>query len=145
MEKGVFTKLSHIIPAVIIYYGAQVLIEGHQYIESGINAFVKMYFVIIGLMVLTAFLSALEAIYNTFQISKHRPIKGYIQVGKIIVYFICGILVFSIIFGKSPVYFLTGMGAMAAVLLLVFKDTILGLVSGIQLSANDMVRIGDWI
>ena len=96
-------------------------------------------------MVLTSFLKALNEIYMTQPISKDRPIKGYIQIVQILFYSIAFILILSVILGKSPIVLLTGIGALAAVLILVFKDTILGFVASIQLSANNMVRIGDWI
>lgn len=74
-----------------------------------------------------------------------KPIESYIQVVKIFLYFIGFIILFSILSGKNPMYFITGLGAASAILLLIFKDTILGFVASIQVSANDMVRIGDWI
>ncbi|MEH7113776.1 mechanosensitive ion channel domain-containing protein, partial [Neobacillus niacini] len=84
-------------------------------------------------------------IYQTFEISKIRPIKGYIQVVNIVVITVGIILLIADLIGKNPLIFLSGIGALSAVLLLVFKDSLLGLVAGIQLSANDMVRVGDWI
>lgn len=91
------------------------------------------------------FLNALYEIYQGFEVSKAKPVKGYIQVLKIIVIVIGVIIVISLLFDKSPIYLLGGLGAFSAVLLLIFKDPILGLVAGIQISANDMVRQGDWI
>lgn len=84
-------------------------------------------------------------IYNTFKVSKNKPIKGYIQVLQIMVYLFGAIIIIAHIIDKSPVIILSGVGALTAVLLIVFKDSLLGLVSGIQLSTNDMIRIGDWI
>ena len=74
-----------------------------------------------------------------------KPIGSYFQLGRIILYLISAILILSVLLGKSPIYFLSVFGAMSAVVLLIFKDTILGFVSSIQMSANDMVRVGDWI
>lgn len=91
------------------------------------------------------FLNALYDIYQGFEVSKSKPVKGYIQVLKIILYIIGAIIVISLLFDKSPIYLLGGLGAFSAVLLLIFKDPILGLVAGIQISANDMVRQGDWV
>lgn len=76
---------------------------------------------------------------------KDKPIDSYLQVVSIFLYFIAFIIVFSILTGKNPMYFVGGLGAASAILLLVFKDTIMGFVASIQVSANDMVRIGDWI
>jgi miniconductance mechanosensitive channel len=78
-------------------------------------------------------------------VSKSKPIKGYLQVFKIVLFIIGGIFVVSMLIGRSPVYLLGGLGAFSAVLLLIFRDPILGLVGGIQMSVNDMVRPGDWI
>ncbi len=91
------------------------------------------------------FLNAIYDIYQGFEISKAKPVKGYIQVLKIIVIVIGIIVIISLLFDKSPIYLLGGLGAFSAVLLLIFKDPILGLAAGIQISANDMVRQGDWI
>ena len=74
-----------------------------------------------------------------------KPIDSYLQVANILIFFICGILTFSILTGKSPITFLVSLGAASAVLMLVFKDSILGFVASIQVSMNDMVRVGDWI
>lgn len=76
---------------------------------------------------------------------KNRPMKGFIQVLQVLLFFIGGIVIIAIIVNKSPASLFAGLGASAAILMLVFKDSILGFVAGIQLSANDMVRPGDWI
>ena len=78
-------------------------------------------------------------------LSKNKPIKGYLQVTKISVYIVGGIVFIATIIGQSPLLLLSGIGALTAVILLVFKDSLLGLVAGIQLSSNDMIRLGDWI
>ncbi len=104
-----------------------------------------------GFMILTvamAFSAALDfanEVYNRRPDAGSRPIKGYLQVGKIIVYFASAILIIAALIDKSPLLLLSGLGAMAAVLMLVFKDTILSLVASVQLSSNDMLRVGDWI
>ncbi|MFO7863766.1 MAG: mechanosensitive ion channel, partial [Salinivirgaceae bacterium] len=97
------------------------------------------------LLVIDSFVNALHEIYTKAPISKDRPIKGYVQVVQIIVYFMGVITIIAVLIGKSPGTLLAGLGALAAVLMLVFKDSILGLVAGIQLSLNKMVKIGDWI
>jgi len=144
-EKGVFNKLSHLVPALLI----NALIEIPLNEFPGLVGFIKMAtnvsMVIIVTLVIISFINALNDIYQTTEISKQRSIKGYIQMVKIILYFISGLIILSILMHKNVGYFVTGLGAMAAVLMLVFKDPILGLVGSIQLSTNDMVRIGDWI
>jgi len=101
--------------------------------------------IFVGMLIIDAFLNSLHDAYQTLSISKERPIKGYIQSIKIIIYAFGIIFILSVILGKSPGALFASLGAIAAILILVFKDTILGFVSGIQLSANQMVKPGDWI
>ncbi len=92
-----------------------------------------------------ALLSAVNEIYSGFAISQGRPIKGYLQVLKIVVYGAAGIVLVAALLDQSPWFFLSGLGAMTAVLLLIFRDTLLSFVAGIQLTSNDLIRVGDWI
>ena len=92
-----------------------------------------------------AFIEAWHEIYKTLPISQHRHIKGYVQLVKIFVVIIAVLIVVSVIFKTDITRIVTGLGAMAAVLILVFKDTLLGLVASIQLSVNKMLKVGDWI
>ena len=142
LERQVFQKLSHIVPALIIYFFSNVFSEPLSIV---IQRLCVIYFILVGILVIDVLLNCLDDIYRTYEISKTRPIKGYIQVVKIIVYFVAGIVVIAILIGKSPWLLLSGIGALSAVLLIIFKDTLLGLVAGIQLSTNDMVALGDWI
>jgi miniconductance mechanosensitive channel len=141
VDRHVFRKLSHMVPAIIIYYFAPTFPDYQHLIEKGAIA----YSIIVGLAVINSLLNALNDIYQTYEISKVKPIKGYIQVIKIITITLGIILVIANMMGKNPLLLLSGIGALSAVLLLVFKDSLLGLVAGIQLTANDMVRVGDWI
>ncbi len=88
---------------------------------------------------------SISDIYNSFDVSKNRPMKGFMQVAKIIAIMICVLLVIGVLINKNMSDLLMGLGALSAVMMLVFKDPILGFVGGIQLTSNDMVRIGDWI
>jgi miniconductance mechanosensitive channel len=97
------------------------------------------------ILAINSFLNASLAIYNTHDISNRIPIKGLVQVVKIVIYFICGIFIISILLNKTPIYLFSSLGALTAVLMFIFKDAILGFVAGIQLSANQMVANGDWI
>ncbi|MEH7013972.1 mechanosensitive ion channel family protein [Neobacillus niacini] len=141
LERKVFHRLSHIVPAIIIYYFSSTFPDFQHLIEKGAIT----YIVFVGLMVINSFLKAFNDIYLTFEISKIKPIKGYIQVVQIIIFILGGIVVIAHWMGESPFILLSGIGALSAVLLIVFKDSLLGLVAGIQLAANDMVRVGDWI
>ena len=109
---------------------------------SGISL---IYLIFALLFAASAFLNSANSLYRKLDVSQNMPIKGFIQVAKIILWAIAIIFTLSVIMGKKPGYFLTGLGAMTAILLLIFKDSILGLVAGIQLSTNKMIRVGDWI
>ena len=141
LEQKVFHKLSHIVPAIIIYFAGSVFPNYQNLIEKA----ALTYIIVITLVVINALLNACDVIYRTFPVSKVRPIKGYIQVAKIILFIFGGIMIISNLIGQNPLIILSGLGALSAVLMLIFKDSILGLVAGVQLSSNDMVRVGDWI
>jgi miniconductance mechanosensitive channel len=104
-----------------------------------------LYMVAIGTVVVISFIEAWHKIYMTLPISQHRHIKGYVQLIKIFVILIALLIVISVVFKIDIRAIVTGLGAMAAVLILVFKDTLLGLVASIQLSADKMLKVGDWI
>lgn len=141
VEKRVFHRLSHIVPAIIIYFFASIFTS----YEAIIQKLALTYIFIIAIAVINSVLNAIDEIYRTFPVSKIRPIKGYITVVKIVLYIFGAILIISNLIGQNPVYILSGLGALSAVTMLIFKDSILGLVAGVQLSSNDMVRVGDWI
>jgi miniconductance mechanosensitive channel len=145
LERRVFNKLAHFAPALVLHYSIDLVFNMHPHIISLIHTLIYVYMTIVGMLVIVSFTKALHEIYQHTEVSKNRPIKGYIQLINIFIYFIAGIIIISFVTGNSPTKLLAGLGAMAAVLLLVFKDTILGLVASVQLSANNMVKIGDWI
>lgn len=144
-KRKVFEKLSHFAPAAILFFMLPLAFEGNERIISICINSVYIYMIIVSIMVLDSFLNSILDIYSSTEVSKEVPIKSFIQSLKIVVYFIAVILIISIIFSKTPIYFISGMGAFMAILLLVFKDVILGFVAGIQLSANKMLAHGDWI
>ncbi|WP_047985533.1 mechanosensitive ion channel family protein [Ornithinibacillus californiensis] len=141
LERKVFHRLSHIVPAIIIYNFAGTFPEYEELIIKLSNT----YIILVMLLVINSTLHAVNDIYRTFEVSKTRPIKGFIQVANIIFFVIGAILIIANLIGESPLVLLGGIGALSAVLMLVFQDSILGLVAGVQLSTNDMVRVGDWI
>ncbi|NQU88481.1 MAG: mechanosensitive ion channel [Mariniphaga sp.] len=155
VKSKVFSGLAHLVPAFIIFYLSDfasqpetlesLASDYYSLLEPFLLKLAKIYFAAIIVIVINRLLNAGNEIYNTTEYAHHRPIKGYIQLIKILAFFMAGILIVSVLLGKDPTYLLTGLGAMAAVLLLIFKDTILGFVASIQLSGNDMVKIGDWI
>ena len=144
VSRGVFNRLSHLAPALVIYALAGFVGQRTATVFT-IQRAAIVYMAIVGLLALDALLNALVDIYRTFEMSRRRPIRGFVQAAKIILYAIVGIIIISAIMGKSPSLLLGGLGAMTAVLMLIFKDSILGLVAGIQLSTNQMLHIGDWI
>ncbi len=143
LKHKVFQSLSHLASALVFYYS----VNFSQILEvtSLLTTFTNIYFVIIFVKVVSGTLRASNDIYLTTPYAASRSIKGYIQLVMILVYFIAIIFIVAFIFKKSPLGLLTGLTAFAAVLLLVFKDPILGLVASIQLSANNMLKPGDWI
>ncbi|HLP74663.1 MAG TPA: mechanosensitive ion channel domain-containing protein [Bacteroidales bacterium] len=145
LEQKVFTRLSHLAPAFVIWSMAGWALSSYPTWLIVVHKMTYIYVVIVGTVVVTSFINAWHEIYKTLPISAHRHIKGYVQLVKLIVYIITFLILFAVISKKDITAIVTGLGAMAAVLLLIFKDTILGLVASIQLSANDMIRIGDWI
>ncbi|HHW80336.1 MAG TPA: mechanosensitive ion channel, partial [Bacteroidales bacterium] len=112
-----------------------------QFFDKLANAYLVFYV----LWIITAVLSAFEDTLSEKESLKDKPLKSYFQVIKIFLYAIGGIILISILMSQNPSVLIGGLGAASAILMLVFKDTIMGFVSSIQLSANDMVRIGDWI
>ncbi|MCD4772557.1 MAG: mechanosensitive ion channel family protein [Bacteroidales bacterium] len=144
-EKKVFNRLAYLAPAIVINLLSPLVLPNYPVTSGFIQLVLNVYIVIIALSFFSSFLKAINQIYQKFEIAKSKPIKGYIQIILILLYVIGGIFIISILIGKSPTALLVGLGTVSAVLILVFKDSILGLVGGIQLSANEMVKIGDWI
>jgi miniconductance mechanosensitive channel len=146
LEKKVFNRMAFLLPGILIYQSIPSTLD--EFAPQVVNLALKLtniYIVFVFLLVINSFFNALYAVYQDTDYAKYHPIKGFIQVGKMIVFTIGALLILSYFFNQSPLVMLTGLGAFSAVLLLIFKDPILGFVGGIQLSANDMVRQGDWI
>jgi miniconductance mechanosensitive channel len=145
-EYKVFHRMALLIPGLLIRILApETLGEFGIKTVHVVQSLASIYIIWIFMFVILTFFKALHAIYKTLEVSKYRPIKPYLQVAAIIVYIIGGLLILAYVMDEKPVTFLAGLGAASAILMFVFKDAILGLIGGIQLSANDMVRPGDWI
>jgi miniconductance mechanosensitive channel len=145
LERKVFTRLSHLAPAIVLYIMLPLALEGYERLTTFTTNLLFIYIIIVGILVCNSFLNAVLDIYRTLPISREIPIKGFIQILKVVLFFIVGIFIISIILNKTPLFLFSGLGALTAVLLLIFKDAILGFVAGIQLAANKMVAHGDWI
>ncbi|MBW6497640.1 MAG: mechanosensitive ion channel family protein [Bacteroidales bacterium] len=144
-EKKVFSRMSHLAPVIVIFWFGRALMSEYPKLIEGINMLTNVYIIIVVTMVLFAIINAVGTIYEGYDISKSKPIKGFLQILKIFIGFLVAILILAMIMGRSPLYYLTGLGAASAILLLIFKDTILNFVGGVQVTANNMVQIGDWI
>lgn len=145
LERNVFAKLSHFAPAIVLYVMMPFALAGYDQLAEIATGVVVIYMILTGILVIDSFLNAVLDIYRTREVSKEIPIKSFIQILKVAVYFIAVIFIISVILNKTPLYFLSGLGALTAILMLIFKDAILGFVAGIQLAANKMVANGDWI
>ena len=142
VKTGFFEQLSHIIPPLIIIYFLQFY---PQNISTTITQIMGFWISIVIIKTLDKFLSSALYVYNSLDVSKDKPIKGYIQLIKMIVYILGFIVAVSVLMGVSPWGVLSGVGAFTAVLMFVFKDTILSLVASVQIVANDLFKVGDWI
>ena len=145
LQESFFLRLSHLAPAFIISALGQVVFAGYPMVIGLIDVLVNLYLVGIALWVFDALIDTFYKLYEESSFSTKLPLKGICQAIKILVNGTGIIFILSILLDKSPVYFFSGLGALTAVLLLVFKDVILGLVAGVQLTANNMVRKGDWV
>ncbi len=142
---GVFNRLTYLTPVAIIYYLSPKALSLYPALSEAITTIAQLAMVIIITLIIGAFIDALGKIYKTFEISKQISITSFVQLAKILLYFLCTIALVSITLDQSPAKLITGLGAMAAVLMFVFKDPIMGFAAGIQLSSNRMVSPGDWI
>ncbi len=144
-ERKVFRKLANVAPAFVLYYGIPLVPEIPGSLVELVQRATMVFVVLVLVLSLDGLLTALNDIYSTRPDANSRPIKGYLQILKIVIYVAAGILVVSTLVGQPPTLILGGFGAMTAVLLLVFKDTILSLVASIQITQYDIVAVGDWI
>ena len=146
MERRVFHRLSFLAPALVIHFLTPVVIPEREATISLIELAVRIYMMTMVMLVVFSVLDALNDIYQSYSISRTRPIKSFLQVIKIIIIIIYVVFIVTLLFIREQNFgWLAGLGAFSAVLLLVFRDPILGFTGGLQLAFNDMLRIGDWI
>lgn len=141
LEKKVFERIAHIPPVLIIHAFAPVFPVYEEWIRR--IAFSLIAFIVT--MVLFKVVDSADEIYKKYEVSKQRPIKGYLQVIKIFLSITVAIVIISTLIDRSPWVLLSGFGAATAIILLIFQNSIQGFIAGIQLATNNMVRIGDWI
>ena len=145
VDAKLFIRLAHLAPALVIYYGVDLIPDLNETISTLIRRLSASAIALVVALSVSSFLNAVDEIYSGLSDYRSRPIKGYLQLVKLAVGIITVVVIIATLFDKSPLLFLSGLGAMTAVLLLVFKDTILSLVASVQLTGNDMIRVGDWI
>ncbi|TXC78520.1 mechanosensitive ion channel family protein [Luteibaculum oceani] len=144
-KRKTFSWLSNIIPALLFQALVGFIFKDFPSWHHHVYDITSAYIIFVVVATLNSVISAIKEIMEDSDNFKDKPIDSYIQLGRIILFFIGGILIISTLLGKSPFVFLGAMGALSAVLLLIFKDTILGFVASIHISVNDMVRVGDWV
>jgi miniconductance mechanosensitive channel len=144
VHSRVFRWIAQLVPGMVLWVGGQAALRDSTASEA-VRILAEVYIIVVALLALNSLLNVCERIYRRFPVSREIPIKGFLQIVKILIFAAGAIFVVSSVIGKSPVLIFSGLGALTAVMMLIFKDAILGLVAGVQLTANRMVARGDWI
>ena len=146
-EFGLARRLSNVVPALIISAGVQFIPHIPEWLIAVVRNVSNSFIILTIALAFGSLLDLINYLYQNRNPEKARthPIKGYLQVSKILLYAIATVLIIATLIDRSPLILLSGLGAMAAVLMLIFQDTILSLVASVQISSNDMIRVGDWV
>lgn len=146
-DHKVTVHISRMVAPILIYVAIPIAFPEH--VDSNLLDFLRrlclIYILAVFLRFISVFLAAVYHVYSEREQYKDKPLKGLLQTAQVMLFFIGSIIIISILIDRNPMVLLTGLGASAAILILVFKDSIMGFVSGIQLSANNMLKVGDWI
>ena len=142
---GVITRCSHIVLAAIVHFLTPMIFAEYPQVIAASKVIINIYLIVITLLIIDSLLDFFRAVWDQLPAGKRFPSKSFVQAAKLVINLIGVIFILSAILGKSPLVFFSGLGAITAILLLIFKDAILGLVAGFQLSVNNMVMVGDWI
>jgi miniconductance mechanosensitive channel len=145
IKHRVVTAIAHLAPVLVIFYFLPHIFSEYESVVDYINRLSEVVLIITALIVIFRFLNTVREILEGVSMFKDKPLQSYFQLIKIVFGIIMGVLVLSILADKSIMYFFGAFGAISAVLLLIFKDTILGFIASIQLAANDMIQVGDWV
>ena len=145
IEKNLFNRLTLLVPALVVQFFIPMVFLEYPHIEAFVERVLNLYFIVVVVLVLDVLITIFHSFYQTLKVAKEIPLTGLFQVIKIVLYFVGIIFVVSVVFNRAPVFLFSGLGAMTAVLMLIFKDPILGFVAGIQLITNRMLKQGDWI
>ena len=144
-QYGVFRWLARLVPMVVIQFGLGLVPDLPERAARIVGDLAQAFMVFFVVMAISRTLTAMESLYQQTPAGAQRPLKGLLQLSKLLLFIVAALLVIGIVTDKQVGLLLSGLGAMSAVLILIFKDTILGFVAGVQLSSNDMLRVGDWI
>lgn len=145
VDYKVLNNLAHIVPAVLVRVVAPIVFRDFESILPLVIKLTDIYLMIASFTIVLAILKIAELGLSKHPAFRDKPLMSYFQLVRIILFIVIFILTLSVLLNKSPIYFLSAFGAMTAIILLIFKDTILGLVASVQISSNDMVRVGDWV
>jgi miniconductance mechanosensitive channel len=145
IKNKVISRTSYLLPAYLINRMVSFTMPDFPNVSSFIQETIEVYVIIMVIFIVMSLINSVHEIYNSFEVSKNKPIKGLIQVIKIVVYIVGTLMTIASLLDRDLGTLFLGLGTLSAVLMLVFKDAILGFVGGLQLSLNDMVRLGDWI
>lgn len=145
LENQLFMRLTLIVPALIIHLFVPAVLGAYDQAIAVARGAINIYFILVSVLVLDGLINVFLSIYQTFRVSGEIPLKSFAQVLKIILYSTALIMVIAVMLDRSPIYLLSGLGALTALLILVFKDPIMGFVAGVQLISNRMLKNGDWI
>jgi miniconductance mechanosensitive channel len=145
VKHRVFNRLTYLVPGWLIYKLMPVALQAYPTGSLIISTLSSIFLVLAATMVVDSLINSLVEMYRTIERARQIAIQSFAQVAKLVLYFLAAIMVISLVIGESPLKLFAGLGAMTAVLMLVFKDPILGFVAGLQLSYNQMVSLGDWV
>lgn len=147
LGRGVISRLAHVAPALVVYFGSVVLPAVPDGSVIVIRRIVTIYLVVAVTAAVARLLGAIGDAYEQYDLERAqvRPIKSYLQAGRILVWLIASIFISAVLFDRDPLLILSGLGALTAVLLLIFRDTIQSFVAGVQISSHDLLHLGDWI
>lgn len=140
-----FNHLAKLMPVVVVYASVDLLLEGHPFLAESIKRLGMIILVFLAVQMVDSILNTVDQVYKRNEIAKRKPISGYLSVVRIAIFIIAGIFIVSTLTAKSPWGIFSVLGGLTAVVLLIFKDTILGFVASLQLVSHDMVRVGDWV
>ncbi len=144
-QRGVLDHLAHLAPAWVIFTFLPATFTDHPTLQTLVSNLVEAYMILMVTMALAATIGAAQDIARQFEKARRAPTEVITQALRIVVWFVGGILILAALLDRSPMVFFSGLGAMTAVLMLIFRDSLLGLVAGLQVASNDLVREGDWI